>query len=136
MTTIASTHGLGAISDPISNFKITRKGSGAVISPTDVNQLSGWIYFSIPGQPATNPNLKKVMVECTSSDAAVETLSINLGREEVFSRGNLNKSNSFDLAIDEGERAAHIENGIVVSIELKFENQTANMEIQSVAIEF
>lgn len=135
MTTVLSTHGMGAIKDSNSTFTITADRGSALVKPTDANHLEGWIHFTIPSPPATDPNLKSVTIDFSSQSATVETVAVYLANMQKFKEENLQKGQSFTLDIASVRRVTYAGKGIAVSIFVEFSSSASNLRFQSVAIE-
>ncbi|XXH00826.1 hypothetical protein Hte_007177 [Hypoxylon texense] len=134
MTTWISTHGIGAIKDSSSSFAITADKGSALVRPTNPNQLTGWIHFTIPSPPVNNPNLKEVAVDFSSQSASVDTVAVYLANSVKFKEEGLQKDQSFILQIT-STSAVYERKGIAVSIFVQFDNVGSNLRLQSVGIQ-
>ncbi|KAI1806578.1 hypothetical protein F4811DRAFT_135552 [Daldinia bambusicola] len=135
MSTWISTHGIGAIKDSTSSFSITADKGSALVKPTNPNQLSGWIHFTIPSPPVNNPNLKVVAVDFSSQSASVESVAIYLANAVKFREDGLQRGQSFNLTIPNSPAVLYEGKGISVSIYVEFENVSSNLRLQSVGIQ-
>ncbi|RYP40662.1 hypothetical protein DL767_001520 [Monosporascus sp. MG133] len=134
MATWLSTHGIGAIKDTNSTFVITADAGSASVNPSSASQLTGWIHFTIPSPPNTNPNLKTLAVDFSTQQATVDQVQVYLANDQVFSKTNLQKGQSFQLSIA-STSAVYNGKGVAVSVYLKFNNVNSTLNFQSVAIE-
>lgn len=134
MATWLSTHGLGAIKDSSSTFTITADTGSALVKPTSANELSGWIHFTIPSPPATNPNLQTIAIDFQSQSATVETVAVYFANMQKYKGDNLQRGQSFTLTLASGS-AIYDGKGIAVSIYVKFDNVASTLRFQSVAVQ-
>ncbi|KAI0106665.1 hypothetical protein F4814DRAFT_66010 [Daldinia grandis] len=134
MTTWISTHGIGAIKDSTSTFSITADKGSALVKPTDANELSGWIHFTIPSPPVNSPNLKVVAVDFSSQSANVDSVFIHLANLVKFKEEGLQKGQSFTLTINSAQ-AVYQGKGISVSVYIQFDSVASNLRFQSVGIQ-
>ncbi|KAK7748031.1 hypothetical protein SLS53_001283 [Cytospora paraplurivora] len=136
MTTWLSTHGIGAIKDSSSTFRITADGGSGLVKPTkseDSNDTSGWIHFTIPSPPASYPNLRAVAVNFSSQSATVERVKVHLGNLQVFEQNELQATSSFEFEIASSS-AVYRNKGIAVSVYVEFENVASKLKFQSIGI--
>jgi hypothetical protein len=134
MATTLLTHGVGAIKDTNSRLRIMNQGGGSLVKMGDENEKSGWFHFTLPKPSVTNPILKKVKVNFSTSAATVKGVKVYVGRNEVFSIESLDETSSFERPIDPGTEATN-DQGIVLSIELELENFRSHVIVDSVGIE-
>jgi hypothetical protein len=133
MSTTLSTHGIGAIKDSGSSFTITADKGSALVKPTNANQLSGWIHFTIPSPPVESPNLKNVTIDFHSQSATVETVAVYLANAQKYREENLQRGESFTLSIA-SQQAIYNGKGIAVSIMVQFDSVSSKLQFQSVSI--
>ncbi|KAF2969125.1 hypothetical protein GQX73_g4409 [Xylaria multiplex] len=133
MATWISTHGIGAITDTDSSFTITAASGSALVKPGNSGQLSGWIHYTIPDPPATNPSLITLAVDFASQSAFVQDVAIYLANVEKFKRTNLQRGQSFEESIVD-QKVVYNGKGIMVSIKVEFENMGSSLRFQSIGI--
>ncbi|KAK4183778.1 hypothetical protein QBC35DRAFT_507317 [Podospora australis] len=137
MTTYLATHGFGAIKDSNSTFTITTvtKTGSAVIKPTDPNELSGWIHYTIQSPSADQPNLKTAIVDFSSQSATIETVEIHMAQKNAFVADNLQATQAITLPIT-GYAGAVTFNGkgLALSVYIVFSSLSSSISLQSVSI--
>ncbi|KAF5230026.1 hypothetical protein FAUST_10049 [Fusarium austroamericanum] len=133
MPTHLSTHGIGAIKETGSTFTITADRGSAVVKPTEANELTGWIHFTIPSPATGGPNLNSVSIDFHSQTATVDTVAVYLANSLKFKEENLQRGQSFVLPIPSGQ-AIYNGKGIAVSVQVQFQDSNSKLHFQSVSI--
>ncbi|KAK3984672.1 hypothetical protein QBC44DRAFT_336571 [Cladorrhinum sp. PSN332] len=133
MTNAISEHGFGAIKDSGSTFTIVADKGSALIRPSNTNQLTGWIYFTLPSPAPGYTGLKNVTIDFSSQSAYVDAVNIWLANRKVFSAENLQKTSSWTEDIAAGQ-AVYQGKGIAVAVYVEFDSLASALRFQSVSI--
>lgn len=137
MTTWIATHGIGAIKDSASSFSIAAEAGCGTVKPTNKDERSGWIHFTIQSPPPGYPFLKGVEVDFSSQSATVEKVEVYMGNDLVFGRDLLQETGSFHRAFDAQASSIRYTSKIAVSVYVEFEvdDEHAKIRFQSVGLQ-
>jgi len=129
-----ATHGIAAIKDSESTFKIVASSGTGLITPTSATELKGTILFSIPPPNPNNPTLSSYSVNFSSQTATVNSVKIYLGNAVAYTENNLFHTSSFTGTIGTTPAPLYQGQGIAIALEVTFENLGSSLRFTSVSV--
>ncbi|RYP40661.1 hypothetical protein DL767_001519 [Monosporascus sp. MG133] len=135
MSAWLSCHGAGAIKASDNSFVITANSAGALIRPTNANELKGTILFPLPSLPQNVSHLVKVAIDFSSQTAEVDAVTIMSGGDQVFQKNNLEKTQEFTVNCGTSVAADQRGKGLVLAVALEFETISGRLKFRSVELE-